>query len=259
MHLIDSHCHINFPDFADRIPELLANMAQNQVAQALAISVSRETFAEVFALAEMHDNIYASVGVHPDSETAAEFSEDELVQHATHPKVVGIGETGLDYHWCSGDLAWQHNRFITHIQAAKRAQVPLIVHTRDAAADTLAILRETQAEKILIHCFTEDTAFAQAVLDMGGYISFSGILTFKNAKAIQAAAQYCPLDRILVETDSPYLAPVPYRGKQNQPAYVRHTAEFLAQLRGDTLENIAAATTANFYRLFSKVKPIEAA
>ena len=130
--------------------------------------------------------------------------------------------------------------------------MPLIVHTRDAAADTLRLLRETQAEKILIHCFTEDTAFAQAVLDMGGYISFSGILTFKNAKAIQAAAQYCPLDRILVETDSPYLAPVPYRGKQNQP-------EFLAQLRGDTLENIAAATTANFYRLFSKVKPIEAA
>ena len=238
MHLIDSHCHINFPDFADRIPELLANMAQNQVAQALAISVSRDTFAEVLALAEAHSNIYASVGVHPDSETAAEFSEDELVQHAQHPKVVGIGETGLDYHWCSGDLAWQHNRFITHIQAAKRAQVPLIVHTRDAAADTLRILRETQAEKILIHCFTEDTAFAQAV---------------------QAAAQYCPLDRILVETDSPYLAPVPYRGKQNQPAYVRHTAEFLAQLRGDTLDNIAAATTANFYRLFSKVKPIEAA
>ena len=259
MQLIDSHCHINFPDFADRIPELLANMAQNQVTQALAISVSRETFAEVLALAEAHENIYASVGVHPDSETAAEFSEDELVQHAAHPKVVGIGETGLDYHWCSGDLAWQHNRFITHIQAAKRAQVPLIVHTRDAAADTLAILRETQAEKILIHCFTEDTAFAKAVLDMGGYISFSGILTFKNAKAIQAAAQYCPLDRILVETDSPYLAPVPYRGKQNQPAYVRHTAEFLAQLRGDTLDNIAAATTANFYRLFSKVPPIAAA
>ena len=259
MHLIDSHCHINFPDFADRIPELLANMAQNQVAQALAISVSRDTFAEVLSLAEAHRNIYASVGVHPDSETAAEFTGDELVQHAQHPKVVGIGETGLDYHWCSGDLAWQHNRFITHIQAAKRAQVPLIVHTRDAAADTLRLLRETQAEKILIHCFTEDTAFAQAVLDMGGYISFSGILTFKNAKAIQAAAQYCPLDRILVETDSPYLAPVPYRGKENQPAYVRHTAEFLAQLRGDTLENIAAATTANFYRLFSKVKPIEAA
>ena len=259
MQLIDSHCHINFPDFADRIPELLANMAQNQVAQALAISVSRETFAEVLALAEAHENIYASVGVHPDSETAAEFSEDELVQHAAHPKVVGIGETGLDYHWCSGDLAWQHNRFITHIQAAKRAQVPLIVHTRDAAADTLAILRETQAEKILIHCFTEDTAFAKAVLDMGGYISFSGILTFKNAKAIQAAAQYCPLDRILVETDSPYLAPVPYRGKQNQPAYVRHTAEFLARLRGVSLEQIAETTTENFHRLFAKVPRIKAA
>lgn len=259
MQLIDSHCHINFEGLAERLPEVFANMSANQVRQALAISVSRETFSEVLAIAETNEHIYASVGVHPDSETAAEFSEDELVQHAQHPKVVGIGETGLDYHWCKGDLTWQHNRFITHIQAAKRAQVPLIIHTRDAAADTLKILREQQAEKILIHCFTEDTTFAKAVLDMGGYISFSGILTFKNAKEIQAAAQYCPLDRILVETDSPFLAPVPYRGKQNEPAYVRHTAEFLAQLRSDSLENIAAATTENFYRLFDKVKPFQAA
>ena len=258
MFLIDSHCHINFEGLANRLPEVFANMTANQVRQALAISVSRDTFDEVFALAQAHEHIYASVGVHPDSETAAEFSEDELVQHAQHPKVVGIGETGLDYHWCEGDLAWQYNRFITHIRAAKRAQVPLIVHTRDAAADTLRLLREQQAEKILIHCFTEDTDFAKAVLDMGGYISFSGILTFKNAKAIQAAAQYCPLDRILVETDAPFLAPAPHRGKPNEPAYVRHTAEFLAQLRGDSLENIAAATSANFYRLFDKVKPLQA-
>ena len=259
MFLIDSHCHINFEGLANRLPEVFANMTANQVRQALAISVSRDTFDEVFALAQAHEHIYASVGVHPDSETAAEFSEDELVQHTQHPKVVGIGETGLDYHWCEGDLTWQHNRFITHIRAAKRAQVPLIVHTRDAAADTLRLLREQQAEKILIHCFTEDTDFAKAVLDMGGYISFSGILTFKNAKAIQAAAQYCPLDRILVETDAPFLAPAPHRGKLNEPAYVRHTAEFLAQLRGDSLENIAAATSANFYRLFDKVKPLQAA
>ncbi|ULJ65345.1 TatD family hydrolase [Wielerella bovis] len=256
MQLIDSHCHINFEGLRERLPEVLANMHEKHVKQALAISVSRETFAEVLHIAETHEPIYASVGIHPDSETAAEFSADELVQHAQHPKVVGIGETGLDYHWCKGDLTWQHNRFITHIQAAKRAQLPLIIHTRDAGADTLKILREQQAEKILIHCFTEDTAFAKAVLDMGGYISFSGILTFKNAKEIQAAAQYCPLDRILVETDAPYLAPTPYRGKQNEPAYVYHTAEFLAQLRGDTLENIAAHTTENFYRLFDKVKRI---
>ncbi|ULJ69913.1 TatD family hydrolase [Wielerella bovis] len=256
MQLIDSHCHINFEGLRERLPEVLANMHEKHVKQALAISVSRETFAEVLHIAETHEPIYASVGIHPDSETAAEFSADELVQHAQHPKVVGIGETGLDYHWCKGDLTWQHNRFITHIQAAKRAQLPLIIHTRDAGADTLKILREQQAEKILIHCFTEDTAFAKAVLDMGGYISFSGILTFKNAKEIQAVAQYCPLDRILVETDAPYLAPTPYRGKQNEPAYVYHTAEFLAQLRGDTLENIAAHTTENFYRLFNKVKRI---
>ncbi|ULJ60990.1 TatD family hydrolase [Wielerella bovis] len=256
MQLIDSHCHINFEGLRERLPEVLANMHEKHVKQALAISVSRETFAEVLTIAETHEQIYASVGIHPDSETAAEFSADELVQHAQHPKVVGIGETGLDYHWCKGDLTWQHNRFITHIQAAKRAQLPLIIHTRDAGADTLKILREQQAEKILIHCFTEDTAFAKAALDMGAYISFSGILTFKNAKEIQAAAQYCPIDRILVETDAPYLAPTPYRGKQNEPAYVYHTAEFLAQLRGDTLENIAAHTTENFYRLFNKVKRI---
>ena len=255
----DSHCHLNFPELAQRLPDVLAAMQAAQVTRALCISTTMEEFPAVRALAAAHLHIWASVGVHPDSEGVQEPAVADLLAAAALPRVVAVGETGLDYHWCSGDLAWQHNRFITHIQAAKRAQVPLIVHTRDAAADTLRILRETQAEKILIHCFTEDTAFAQAVLNMGGYISFSGILTFKNAKAIQAAAQYCPLDRILVETDSPYLAPVPYRGKENQPAYVRHTAEFLAQLRGDTLENIAAATTANFYRLFDKVQPIKAA
>ena len=251
--LIDSHCHLNFPDLVNRLPEVLANMAAADVRQALAISVSRDTFAEVLALAEAHHNIYATVGVHPDQQDTAEFTTAELVAHARHPKVVGIGETGLDYHWCQGDLDWQYRRFITHIEAAKQSGLPLIVHTRDAGADTLRLLREHHAHAGVIHCFTEDTAFAKAALDLGFYISFSGIVTFKNATAIQAACQYVPQERLLVETDAPYLAPVPKRGKTNEPAYVRHTAEFVAQLRGEPFEDIAAASTDNFYRLFNKV------
>lgn len=255
MQLIDSHCHLNFEVLANRLPEVLTNMADKHVVQALAISVSRETFDEVKTIAERYSHIYCSVGVHPDSETAEEFSLSELLTHAQHPKVVGIGETGLDYHWCSGDLTWQHQRFITHIQAAKESNLPLIVHTRKAGEDTLRLLAEYQPQKVVIHCFTEDIAFAKVALDLGCYLSFSGIVTFKNAKTIQEAAQYCPLDRLLVETDAPFLAPVPYRGKTNEPAYVYHTAEFLAQLRGNSLECIAQATTANFYRLFDKVIP----
>ena len=251
--LIDSHCHLNFPDLVNRLPEVLANMAAADVRQALAISVSRDTFAEVLALAEAHRNIYATVGVHPDQQDTAEFTTAELVAHARHPKVVGIGETGLDYHWCQGDLDWQHRRFITHIEAAKQSGLPLIVHTRDAGADTLRLLREHHAHAGVIHCFTEDTAFAKAALDLGFYISFSGIVTFKNATAIQAACQYIPQERLLVETDAPYLAPVPKRGKTNEPAYVRYTAEFVAQLRGEPFADIAAASTDNFYRLFNKV------
>lgn len=255
MDLIDSHCHINFEGLRDRLPELFDNMRQNHVKQALAISVSRQTFTEVLQIAENHAHIFATVGVHPDSETAEEFTLAELVAHAQHPKVVGIGETGLDYHWCSGDLTWQHNRFITHIQAAKQTDLPLIIHTRKAADDTMRLLAEHGAEKAVMHCFSEDVRIAKIALDLGYYISFSGILTFKNAKEIQAAAQYCPLDRILVETDAPFLAPVPHRGKQNEPSYVLHTAEFLAKLRNDSLENIAHATTENFYRLFDKTSP----
>ncbi len=256
MQLIDSHCHINFDSLSSRLPEVLQNMEHNQVKQALAISVSRETFDEVRTLAETYPHIYATVGIHPDSETAAEFTLDELIAHAQHPKVVGIGETGLDYHWCSGDLSWQHQRFITHIQASKQTNLPLIIHTRKAADDTMRLLAEHGATQAVMHCFSEDTRIAKMALDLGYYISFSGILTFKNAKGIQAAAQYCPLDRILVETDAPFLAPMPYRGKLNEPAYVRHTAEFLAQLRNTDLETIAAATTENFYRLFQKVTPL---
>lgn len=253
MQLIDSHCHLNFEDLAARLPEVLANMAANQVALALAVSVSRDSFDQVHAIAEAHPNIYASVGIHPDDPEAEEFTLNELTERAALPKVAAIGETGLDYHWCKGDLAWQHRRFITHIEAANQSGLPLIVHTREAADDTMRLLREHRAHAGVIHCFTEDTRVARLALDLGFYISFSGIVTFKNVAQIQEAARYVPLDRMLVETDAPFLAPVPKRGKTNEPAYVRHTAEFLATLRGDTLENIAAATTANFFRLFAKI------
>ena len=251
--LIDSHCHLNFPDLAQRLPEVLANMAEAGVDKAIAISVSRQSFEEVHAIAQNHPNIYATVGIHPDDPEAEEFSLEELLERAARPKVVAIGETGLDYHWCKGDLAWQHQRFILHIEAANRSGLPLVVHTRDAAENTMRLLREHQARTGVIHCFTEDVRIAKLVLDLGFYISFSGIVTFKNATAIQEAARYVPLDRLLVETDAPYLAPVPKRGKPNEPAYVRHTAAFVAQLRGDSLENIAQATTANCLRLFNKI------
>lgn len=249
---VDSHCHLNFSELAERLPEVWQNMHNNRVSHALAISVSRETFVEVRQLAEEHTHIFASVGIHPDRQDAEEFSLQELIEHAQHPKVIGIGECGLDYHWCSGDLHWQHQRFITHIQAANHSQLPLIIHTRDAGTDTLRLLREQQAHGGVIHCFTEDTTFAKAVLDLGFYVSFSGIVTFKNAKAIQEACRYIPDDRLLIETDSPYLAPVPYRGKLNEPAYVKHTAEFIAQLRGQTTEHIGRISSENFFRLFHK-------
>ena len=251
--LIDSHCHLNFPDLAQRLPEVLANMAEAGVDKAIAISVSRQSFEEVHAIAQDYPNIYATVGIHPDDPEAEEFSLEELLERAARPKVVGIGETGLDYHWCKGDLAWQHRRFASHILAANESGLPLIVHTRDAADDTMRMLREHRAHGGVIHCFTEDVRVAKLALDLGFYISFSGIVTFKNAQSIQEAAQYVPLDRMLVETDAPFLAPVPKRGKPNEPAYVRHTAEFIAQLRGDSLENIAAATTDNFFKLFDKI------
>ncbi len=244
------------PDLAARLPQILDNMVQADIGQAIAISVDRTSAAEVLALAEQHTNLFASVGVHPEDQNSVEMSVDELVAAAQHPKVVGIGETGLDYHWCSGDLAWQHQRFSTHIQASNQTGLPLIIHTREAASDTLRLLHENQAQQGVIHCFTEDTAFAKAVLDLGFYISFSGIVTFKNAIQIQEACRYVPLDRILVETDAPYLAPVPKRGKQNEPAYVRYTAEFVAQLRGDSITSIEEATTANTYRLFNKIPPV---
>ncbi len=252
MKLVDSHCHINFDPLGDDIPGLLAEAAASGVETMLCVAVTLEEYPEVLALARAHDNIHASVGVHPNVTDGEDPSVERLVDLGRDDNVVAIGETGLDYFRSEGDLTWQHERFRRHIEAARQVDKPLIIHTREAAQDTIDILRAEHAEEPggVIHCFTEDWAFAKKALDLDFYISFSGILTFKSAKQIQEAAKQVPLERILVETDSPYLAPVPHRGKTNQPAYTRHVAEFLAELRGSDIETIAAATTENFYRLF---------
>ncbi len=250
--LIDSHCHLDFPELAARLDEVLARMRENQVTHALCVSVNMEDFPQVLALAEAHEQLYASVGVHPDYPDVTEPSVDELVRLAQHPKIVAIGETGLDYYRLTGDLEWQRQRFRNHIQAAKKSAKPLIIHTRSAADDTLRIMQAEGAQEAggVMHCFTETWEVAQAALDMGFYISFSGIVTFKNAKALKEVAQKVPLDRMLIETDSPYLAPVPFRGKTNEPGLVKHVAEEIARLRGCTFEWIAENTTNNFIKLF---------
>ncbi len=249
---VDSHCHINFPDLADRLPEIFDLMAQNQVSHALCIGVDLERFPGILALTEAHANVYATVGVHPDHEECAEPSVEQLVALADHPRVVGIGETGLDYFRLTGDLEWQRERFRTHIRAARACGKPLVVHTRAAADDTLRIMREENAGAAggVMHCFTESRAVAEAALDLGFYISFSGIVSFKNAAALRAVAAAIPLERMLIETDAPYLAPVPHRGKINQPGYVKHVAEAIAQVRGLSAEAVGEATTENFFRLF---------
>ncbi|MFP5382032.1 MAG: TatD family hydrolase [Gammaproteobacteria bacterium] len=249
---VDSHCHINFPDLADKLPEVFDLMAQNGVSHALCIGVELETFPDIRALAETYSNVYASVGVHPDHEDCTEPTVDELVALAGHPKVVAIGETGLDYFRLTGDLEWQRERFRTHIRAARACGKPLVIHTRAAADDTLRLMREEQAGEAggVMHCFTESLAVAKAALDLGFHISFSGIVSFKNAAALREVAAAVPLDRMLIETDAPYLAPVPHRGKINQPGYVKHVAEAIAQVRGLTPEAVGEATTANFLRLF---------
>ncbi len=255
--LIDSHCHLNFPDLAGRIDEVKASMREKGVERAVVISVNVPDYPAVKALALAHEEFWATVGVHPDVEDGPDMDEDFLVAEAAHPKIIGIGETGLDYHWCKGDLEWQRERFRRHIRAARRAGVPLVIHTREAADDTLAVMREAGADAAggVMHCFTENWDVARAALDLGFYLSFSGILTFKNARQVQEVAAKAPLDRILVETDSPYLAPVPYRGKQNEPAYTRFVAEYLATLRGLSYDEVAAMTSANFFRLFRKARP----
>lgn len=222
------------------------------MSHALCVSVTLDKFPEVLGLAEQYDNFYASVGVHPDYENIDEPSVDLLCRLAQHPKVVAIGETGLDYFRLSGDLEWQRNRFRTHIRAAILVGKPLIIHTRNAANDTLRIMQEEGAHLAggVMHCFTESLEMAEAAIEMGFYISFSGIVTFKNAAQLKEVAQKIPLDKILVETDSPYLAPVPFRGKTNQPAYVKYVAQEIADLRGISLEAVMQATTQNFFNLF---------
>lgn len=253
MQLVDSHCHLNFPDFADKIPEVLQNAADNDVNRLLCIATSWENREDVMHLARTYPTVSASIGVHPTTTGGHEPSSEELLDAAKDPLVVGIGETGLDYFRSEGDLQWQHERFHRHIDVARQCKKPLIIHTRAAATDTMNTLREHKASDAggVMHCFAEEWGVARQALDIGFYISFSGIVTFKSAKEVQEAARQVPLERLLVETDAPYLAPVPKRGKINEPAYVRHTAEFVANLRGMTLEALAEATTENFYRLFA--------
>lgn len=257
--LVDSHCHLDFPELAQRLPEILERMQQNDVGCAVCIGVNLEDLPGVLALAEAHANLYATVGVHPEYADAEEPSEQKLVELAGHPQVIAIGETGLDYHWQKDRPEWQRDRFRCHIRAAVIAGKPLVVHMRDAANDTLRILQEEGAQAVggVMHCFTDTWEVARRALDLGFHISFSGIVTFKNALAIKEVAQKAPLDRILVETDAPYLAPAPYRGKANEPAYVRYVAEEVARLRRLSLEQVAEATTANFFSLFKHaLRPI---
>lgn len=253
---VDSHCHLTFPELAEDLPRVLAAMADAGVDRALTICTTLEEADQVQSLAEAHANLWATVGVHPDNEGVREPSVDELVALSRRPKVMALGETGLDYYRLGersvADMEWQRERFRVHIRAARQTGLPLVIHTRSASDDTLAILREEGAGAVrgVFHCFTETREVARGALELGFMISFSGILTFKNAGDLREVAREVPLDRCLIETDSPYLAPVPYRGKTNQPAYVPHVAAQIAQLKGMPVETIAQHTSANFERLF---------
>lgn len=250
--LVDSHCHLDFPEFQGRIPDLLEAMQANGVSSALVAGVTLERLPKVLELAERHPQLYAAVGVHPDSVDGKDPDEAELLALAAHPKVVAIGETGLDYYRLEGDLEWQRSRFRRHIRAARRCGKPLIIHTREAAEDTLQILADEGGGVVrgVFHCFTENWAVAERALELGFMVSLSGIVSFKKAEQVHDVARRLPLDHLLVETDAPYLAPVPHRGKLNHPALVLHVAEAVARLRGVAVDDIAAATTRNFERLF---------
>ncbi|MDN3920636.1 TatD family hydrolase [Roseateles violae] len=263
---IDSHCHLSFPELQAQLPQILAEMQTAQVGQAVCICTTMEEFPSVRALAAEHRQLWATVGVHPDNEDVHEPSVEELVQGAQDPKVVAIGETGLDYYRLNGrsiehDMEWQRQRFRTHIRAARQADKPLVIHTRSSAADTLRVLQEEGCHGHeggaggVFHCFTETAEVALAAVEMGFYVSFSGILTFKNAQALREVALQLPLERLLIETDSPYLAPVPHRGKTNSPAYVPHVAAALAELKGVSVEQVAEQTSANTRRLFKLPQP----
>ncbi|MSQ72108.1 MAG: TatD family deoxyribonuclease [Betaproteobacteria bacterium] len=253
--LVDSHCHLDFPEYDGKINAVREAMHDNRVTHALCISVNLADYPKVLALAERYDNFYASTGVHPDHQEGVPVSGADLVERARHPKVIAVGETGLDYYRVTGDTEWQRERFRVHIRAARQCGKPLVIHTRESAGDTLKIMREEGAEAVggVLHCFTETREVAEAALALNFHISFSGIVTFKNARQLKEVAQFVPLDRLLVETDSPYLAPVPHRGKTNQPAWVLHVAEEVARLRGIPLERLAEATSQNFFRLFPTV------
>ena len=258
--LVDSHCHLNFEPLNNTLDDVLRHARGNGVGHMLCVSVTLETFPEIRAMAHTHSHIFASVGVHPNEREGRDPTADELVELAKDQRVVAIGETGLDYYRSQGDMGWQQERFRQHIRASKRSGKPLIIHTRDAADDTLRIMREENAAEAggVMHCFTERWEVAHAALDLGFYISFSGILTFRNAEALREVAKRVPEDRLLIETDAPYLAPVPYRGKTNEPAYVRHVAECLATVRSTTVDAIADVTTRNYFSLFNSSRQVPA-
>ena len=259
----DSHCHINFPELAENMGAIRADMATAQVTRALVISTTLEKFPQVHDLATQYDNFWATVGVHPDNEGVQEPTVEDLITRAQLPRVVGIGETGLDYYRLGersvADMAWQRERFRVHIRAAQQTRLPLVIHTRSSSEDTLRMLKEegedgsTGSAGGVFHCFTETAEVARAGLDLGFYISFSGILTFKNAQDLRDVAAFVPMERMLIETDSPYLAPVPHRGKTNNPSYVPFVAQQIAQIRGLAVEEVARITSDNFDRLFSAV------
>lgn len=255
---VDSHCHLSFPELRARLPELLAAMAAARVTRALCICTTLEEFEAVHGLALAHANLWCTVGVHPDTEGGAEPGLADLLQRVALPRVVGLGETGLDYYRLGertiADMAWQRERFAVHIRAARACGLPLVVHTRSASADTLAILRDEGQGAVggVFHCFTETREVARAALDLGFCISFSGILSFRNAAELREVAAMVPMDRLLIETDAPYLAPVPHRGKLNHPALVVHVAEQVAAIKGLAIEEVAAQTSANFDRLFTR-------
>ena len=259
---VDSHCHLSFPELSERIADIRRDMAAAQVDRALCICTTLEEFDDVHALATRFDNFWCSAGVHPDNEDVREPSVDDLLALATKPRVVAIGETGLDYYRLNGrsiaEMEWQRERLRVHVRAARASTLPLIIHTRSASDDTVAILREEGADACggVFHCFTETEAVARAALDLGFFISFSGILTFKTAHELREVARFVPLDRCLIETDSPYLAPVPYRGKTNSPAYVPYVARQIAELKSLSVETIADATSRNFERLFKLPRPL---
>ncbi len=249
---VDSHCHLSFPELAQDLPGVLQRMRDNQVVAALNVCTTLTEFPAVLAVAEQHNHIVCSVGVHPDYQDTDEPTVDQLVALADHPKVVAIGETGLDYFRLQEPLEWQRIRFRTHIRAARRCGKPLIIHTRSSSADTIRLMQEEGAGDAggVMHCFTESLAVAEAALKLGFFISFSGIVTFKNARELQDVARAVPLERLLIETDSPYLAPVPYRGKTNEPGFVPKVAEKVAELKNVSVEEVAAASTSNFFNLF---------